>query len=180
MKRIAPSVLVVIVTAMVCHGIVTDPESMAAESNVADGLSMNEPEASAGYTLIFPMRSAVTYLVDNESRVVKQWKSRFTPAHSAHLMPNGNTLICSGAQGIVFEVTSEGKTVWQYKHPGVDQAGGPQPAGNPEQGAADGGLRIGGPGGLFRVYRYASDYPAFEGKTLTPGEKLADLAQATE
>jgi hypothetical protein len=102
------------------------------------------------------------------------------PHHDICPMPNGNTLICSGAQGIVFEVTSEGKTVWQYKHPGVDQAGGPQPAGNPEQGAANGGLRIGGPGGLFRVYRYASDYPAFEGKTLTPGEKLADLTQATD
>jgi hypothetical protein len=48
MKRIEPSVLVVVVMAMVCHGIVSAPVSMAAESNVADGLSINEPEASAG------------------------------------------------------------------------------------------------------------------------------------
>ncbi len=29
-------------------------------------------------------------------------------------MPNGNTLICSGAQSLFLEVTSGGTTVWQY------------------------------------------------------------------
>lgn len=100
----------------------------------------------------------------------------------AHRLPNGNTLICSGAQGIVFEVTTEGKTVWQYKHPGVDQVGRePEPGGErDEEVTPNDGPRIGGPGGLFRVYRYAPDYPAFVGRTLAPGEKLADLAKAAE
>lgn len=121
MKRIAQSVLVVVVTAMVCHGVVTAPVSMAAESNVADGLSINGPEASAGYTLIFPMRSAVTYLVDNESRVVKQWKSRFTPAHSAHLMPNGDLIRAGaesgfgpGAGGSVQRFNWDGDLIWDF------------------------------------------------------------------
>ncbi|MEM7203998.1 MAG: aryl-sulfate sulfotransferase [Planctomycetota bacterium] len=32
---------------------------------------------------------------------------------SAERLPNGNTLICSGRQGHVFEVTSSGQTVWE-------------------------------------------------------------------
>lgn len=37
----------------------------------------------------------------------------------AQRLPNGNTFICSGNQGIVFEVTPEGEVVWLYKHPGA-------------------------------------------------------------
>ena len=33
---------------------------------------------------------------------------------SAQRLPNGNTLICSGAQQRLFEVTSAGQTVWQH------------------------------------------------------------------
>lgn len=36
------------------------------------------------------------------------------PISSAQRMPNGNTLICSGAQGWIFEVTNAGQKVWQY------------------------------------------------------------------
>jgi hypothetical protein len=36
----------------------------------------------------------------------------------------------------------------------------------------------GGPGGIFRSYRYAADYGAFTGKTLTPGKDLEEVAQA--
>lgn len=36
---------------------------------------------------------------------------------SAQRLPNGNTLICSGEQGRFFEVTQEGKTVWEYVNP---------------------------------------------------------------
>ena len=32
-------------------------------------------------------------------------------------MPNGNTIIVSGLDGILFEVTPEGETVWKYLNP---------------------------------------------------------------
>jgi len=32
----------------------------------------------------------------------------------AQRLPNGNTLICEGRQGRLFEVTSEGDIVWEY------------------------------------------------------------------
>lgn len=35
----------------------------------------------------------------------------------AQRLPNGNTLINAGAVGIVFEVTSEGETVWKFSNP---------------------------------------------------------------
>jgi hypothetical protein len=217
----------------------------------------------------------------------------FSPFISgAQRLPNGNTLICSGGPAIVFEVTPDNKTVWQYKHPGGDfgrggprggfpgfgmprpgeilpeflqdmlrlsdeqrqsiatlqkevdeklQAvltdeqrqqlaemgnfrpggpgrfgppgfgppgfgppgfgpGGPPPGDSARDGdqgpdrdrgpardagpGRDGDGRRGrgpggGPGGLFRAFRYTADYPAFEGKTLTPGEKLDVLASAS-
>lgn len=36
------------------------------------------------------------------------------PISSAQRLANGNTLICSGAQGWIFEVTNAGQGVWQY------------------------------------------------------------------
>jgi hypothetical protein len=38
---------------------------------------------------------------------------------SAERLPNGNTLICSGAQDRLFEVQSNGTVVWQYQPPGL-------------------------------------------------------------
>lgn len=39
---------------------------------------------------------------------------------SAQRLPNGNTLICEGSQGHVFEVTPEHELVWEYTYPGVN------------------------------------------------------------
>lgn len=36
---------------------------------------------------------------------------------SAQRLPGGNTMICEGAEGRFFEVTEEGKIVWEYKNP---------------------------------------------------------------
>jgi hypothetical protein len=61
--------------------------------------------------------------------------------------------------------------------PGGQNPGGPNPGGqNPQQGGfarrfgGPGGQ--GGPGGIFRCYRYGVEYSAFEGKDLTPGEPI--------
>ncbi|MFH1998620.1 MAG: aryl-sulfate sulfotransferase [Planctomycetota bacterium] len=35
----------------------------------------------------------------------------------AQRLPNGNTLICAGANGVIFEVTPEKETVWKYQNP---------------------------------------------------------------
>ena len=38
-------------------------------------------------------------------------------------LPNGNTLVCSGANGHLFEVTPEGEVVWEYISPVGDRSG---------------------------------------------------------
>ena len=67
----------------------------------------------------------------------------------AERLPNGNTLICSGAEGLFFEVTPDKRIVWEYHNPVTLPPAGPE-----------------GPHSVFRVTRYASDYPAFKGKNL--------------
>ena len=36
----------------------------------------------------------------------------------AQRLPNGNTLICEGSRGRIFEVTPENTIVWEYIYPG--------------------------------------------------------------
>lgn len=97
----------------------------------------------------------------------------------AQRLPNGDTLICSGASGIVFEITPQNKIVWQYNMPGFAMPGarGAVAAAPVAPGAR------GGPGGnnanaLFRAYRYGADFPGLAGKTLTPGKTIEQIVQA--
>jgi len=78
---------------------------------------------------------------------------------SAQRLPNGNTLICSGANGTFFEVTSEGKIVWWYVNPVTSN--GPLRQ-NDE--VAD--------NAVYRCYRYSTDFPGFKGLDLTPGDPI--------
>lgn len=80
-------------------------------------------------------------------------------------LPNGNTLITSGVPGRIFEVTPEGETVWNYANPLT--AEGPLVQGGPRD--TDG---IRGNAEVYRAYRYPLDYPAFEGRDLTPNGPL--------
>jgi hypothetical protein len=41
----------------------------------------------------------------------------------AQRLPNGDTLICTGFAGGVFEVTSEGKKVWDFVNPDKGEPG---------------------------------------------------------
>jgi hypothetical protein len=78
----------------------------------------------------------------------------------AQRLPNGNTLICDGVRGTIFEVTMNKDIVWTYKYAG--------PVGS-RSGAS------GGPPGrnpVFRAYRYGTDYPGLAGKDLSPREAM--------
>ena len=82
-------------------------------------------------------------------------------------LPNGNTLICDGVHGTLFEVTPAGKTVWKYINPmnndGILRQGESAPApSNAEEQVNQ----------VYRAYRYAPDYPGLQGLDLTPGEPI--------
>ncbi|WP_405301551.1 aryl-sulfate sulfotransferase [Kordia sp.] len=76
---------------------------------------------------------------------------------SAQRLPNGNTLICDGDDGYFFEITPSEEIVWEYINPVT-------PTGILSQGDDS----TTSPNLTFRALRYASDYPAFDGRTLTP------------
>ncbi|MFO0970606.1 MAG: aryl-sulfate sulfotransferase [Gemmataceae bacterium] len=81
----------------------------------------------------------------------------------AERLPNGNTLICSGMDGTVFEVTRDKEMVWKFVSPtksAFDLVAG-----------LFGGFQS---KGLFRSYRYGVDHPAFKGRSLTPGKKIEE------
>jgi hypothetical protein len=91
----------------------------------------------------------------------------------AQRLPNGNTLICSGANGTVLEVTREKELVWKYVNPVMGSFTGYRLPG-------DGPVRVGRGGlpainnALFRVHRYSPDFPGFHGKDLKPGKLLEE------
>jgi hypothetical protein len=80
----------------------------------------------------------------------------------AQRLPNGNTLVCAGVIGNLFEITPAGETVWQYVNPVV--RGGILAQGETPGKDVRGHLF----NAVFKVERYAPDYPGLRGRDLTP------------
>ena len=104
----------------------------------------------------------------------------------AQRLPNGNTLICSGANGVLFEVTPEKETVWYYVNPvldgpvGIDgtaKGGSTEGGGKTIEKAVGGHVGPGAGGTIFRAYRYAPDYSGLIGRDLRPGETIEEQVQ---
>jgi hypothetical protein len=89
----------------------------------------------------------------------------------AQRLPNGNTLICSGSNGTLLEVTPEREVVWKYINPTRGGYGPPRLL----QGGPDGQFGPAGGGSMFRAYRYGPDYAGLAGKNLTPGKTIEEL-----
>jgi hypothetical protein len=91
------------------------------------GLELNSAGALTGYTLLSPMTSPATYLIDMEGRVVNTWEFGCNPTLTGYLLENGNLLrpgalpqseqklMGPGAGGRIQELTWEGETVWDFK-----------------------------------------------------------------
>ena len=76
----------------------------------------------------------------------------FTPnVSSADRLPNGNTFICEGLSGRLFEVTHKGETVWEWHSPFAHTVRNTQITFM-----------------LWRAHRYSADHPALVGKDLDP------------
>jgi hypothetical protein len=91
------------------------------------------------------------------------WRYEATPRerfHAARLSgaqrtANGNTLVSSGPQGRLFEVTPAGEIVWEYRSPFARGEG----SGRGFDASAY---------AVFRAARIAPDHPALRGRTLAP------------
>ncbi|HEV2949045.1 MAG TPA: aryl-sulfate sulfotransferase, partial [Gemmataceae bacterium] len=96
------------------------------------GLSVNDAKAFQGYTLLAPMMSTKTYLLDMEGRVVRTWESDCNPALCAYLLEDGHLLrpgsvpqtgfgFAPGLGGKIQEFTWEGELVWDYRFSNATQ-----------------------------------------------------------
>jgi len=90
------------------------------------GLVRSEPGATPGYVLFNPLLSGTAYLVDNEGRVVHQWRTDYSPGGGMELLPNGNLLRMArdpemlgfragGTAGILQELAWDGSVVWEFR-----------------------------------------------------------------
>ena len=90
---------------------------------------------------------------------------------SAQRLPNGNTLICEGMSGNLFQVTLDGRMVWRYVYP-ID---GDAPLKQGEQPSISGRLSRGDTvfsNALYRAHWYAPDHPGLRHYDLTPGAAI--------
>jgi hypothetical protein len=130
----------------------------------------------AGYSTVVeiapPMDASDAYLIPSEGAfgpAEPSWLYEAPDRSSFHSnfisgalrMPNGNTLIDSGAQGRFFEVTPGGEIVWEYWTPysgAVRMADGstPHPVEEHEQHA------------VFRATKILPDHPAIAHRSLRP------------
>lgn len=82
----------------------------------------------------------------------------FSPiTSSAQRLPNGNTLICQGRSGRIFEINANQDLVWEYLSP-INNIG------ILNQGDVPSGNRL-----IFKAKKYSSSFPGFTGRDLTPG-----------
>ena len=90
---------------------------------------------------------------------------------NAQRLPNGNTLICEGTRGNVFQVTPDGKTVWRYVYPmdgDTPLKQGDQPSIQVPLSRNDAILS----NAVYRAYWYAPDHPGLQKYDLTPGDAI--------
>jgi hypothetical protein len=90
-------------------------------------VQINKPIGFQGYTLVFPLQSTKTFLIDMQGKVVRTWQSRYAARQDAYLLENGHllrsaklsdfeALFAGAAQGgRVQEFTWDGKLVWNFK-----------------------------------------------------------------
>ncbi|MCP4150679.1 MAG: SUMF1/EgtB/PvdO family nonheme iron enzyme, partial [bacterium] len=91
------------------------------------GLVKKTASACPGYTLFAPKHGTMTYLIDNDGKVVNEWTgSQYEPGQTVYLLPNGNLLRCCFVHGTGFirggeggrleEYNWEGKLVWEFNY----------------------------------------------------------------
>jgi hypothetical protein len=104
-----------------------NPPAKSVDAKSQPGVVVNGSKASPGYTLVFPLSSTKTYLIDMQGRVVRRWQSRYMAGQDAYLLENGHLLRAAdlaeneayfaGASkgGRIQEFSWDGKLLWDYR-----------------------------------------------------------------
>ena len=129
------------------------PPQPPPQAKVKLGLSINDPGAFRGYTLLNPMNKKTTYLIDMEGRVVKTWESKYNSMHAAYLLENGHLFRVAtldggerafgggpGSAGRIQEFDWDGELVWDFKFHNDKQYPPPRRRQDAQRQRADGRL----------------------------------------
>ena len=73
---------------------------------------------------IDPVSMEVVWQYDGASSGAQYWTFYSSFISSARRLPNGNTLICEGMHGRIFQVMPDGEIVWEYVNPHFAEAAG--------------------------------------------------------
>ncbi len=112
-----------------CGKSVEQSESPAkvADGDAPRGLRVKEAGVTPGYVLFAPLLSNVTYLIDEDGKVVHTWKSDYSPSGGIYFLDNGNLLYTArqpkletfsggGQGGRIQEFTWDGDLVWNFAY----------------------------------------------------------------
>lgn len=135
MRKTLPQVIVLLVLFTV---LATDVSVCGVEPDFSQSPSTIPEEYSTaasvcafdGYTLFAPMRSQITYLIDNSEEVLHTWESDYRPALAAYLLENGTLLRTAfpglpanssfqaggGAGGLVQKIDWNGTVIWEFEY----------------------------------------------------------------
>lgn len=80
------------------------------------GVIINDTaRAFKGYTLFAPKQNTMTYLINNEGRIINKWTaSKYPPGQSVYLLENGNILRTCMTQGNLGTGGGEGGRIEEY------------------------------------------------------------------
>ncbi len=73
--------------------------SLLGQTDNTVGLLRNDMDSYNGYTMMSPINSKNTYLIDNCGEVVNSWTSLYNPAMTSHLTKEGNLLRTGRVEG---------------------------------------------------------------------------------
>lgn len=95
-----------------------------AQGSAPRGIVSRGEDAREGYTLLAPLRSPVTYLIDLEGNVVHTWQDDLSPGFAVYLLPGGRLLrVCrrrspgfvgSAQGGLLREFDWDGRKTWEF------------------------------------------------------------------
>ena len=127
MKRMWKGAAAALALSFVCSA----PAAAYAFSGPLGLLYSDKSKAFDGYTLVAPLQTNVTYLMDMDGNIINEWTCDTTPFYS-ELLPNGNLIrhgrlpdawpAYGGVSGVLQEYDWSGNKVWEYKMftPGVE------------------------------------------------------------
>ncbi len=180
------------------HDVHWIPKGLPGDGNVLlfnNGLAGTDQHFSSADEIQLPLKADGTYEIANGKPYGPddiEWTFEdpgklFSPRISgAQRLPNGNTLICSGTQHLLLEVTRDSKIAWIYRNPprfknppgkarnGKELPPKPSLADRSEEELAKlrvpGGIPLGDGGTMFRATKYPLDYSAFMNRELSVSE----------